>query len=91
MAAAAHEVGLSHFIGRVGSMMTFFFHDQAVHSWRDAEKCKTDLFAKYFWALLDRGVYMPCSQYEALFISAAHREQDIDDTVAAAREAFASL
>ncbi len=89
--AAATEAGLKHQIARVGSMMTFFFSDQEVVSWDEAAKCNTDQFAKYFWALMDRGVYMPCSQYEALFISAAHTEADIDKTIAAAKDAFAEI
>jgi glutamate-1-semialdehyde 2,1-aminomutase len=48
----------------------------------------TARFARYFWNLLDRGVYMPCSQYEALFVSAAHTEADIEATIVAAREAL---
>lgn len=91
LTAAAREAGLSHHIARVGSMLTFFFSDQEVVSWNEAAKCKTDQFAKYFWALMDRGVYMPCSQYEALFISAAHTDADIDQTVAAGKEAFVEL
>ena len=72
-------------------MMTFFFSEQEVVSWNEAAKCNTDQFAKYFWALMDRGVYMPCSQYEALFISAAHTDADIDKTIDAAKEAFAEI
>lgn len=88
---AATSAGLHHHIARVGSMMTFFFSDEEVRSWTEAAKCKTEQFARYFWALMDRGVYMPCSQYEALFISAAHTEADIDATIAAAKEAFSEL
>jgi len=89
--SAATEAGLHHQIARVGSMMTFFFSDEEVVSWNEAAKCKTEQFAKYFWALMDRGVYMPCSQYEALFISAAHTDEDIDTTIAAAKEAFSEI
>ncbi|MFM7926847.1 MAG: aspartate aminotransferase family protein, partial [Pirellula sp.] len=48
------------------------------------------LFAKYFWGLIERGVYMPCSQFEALFFSRAHTIQDIDQTIQAAEDFFAS-
>ena len=89
--SAAEAAELSHHIARVGSMMTFFFSKDEVSSWREAEKCRTDDFAKYFWALMDRGVYMPCSQYEALFVSAAHTDDDIDNTVTAAQEAFEAI
>lgn len=74
---------------RVGSMATLFFHDGDVQSWDDAARCNTKQFAKYFWGMLDRGVYLPCSQYEALFLSQAHDEAAIDTTLAAAREALA--
>lgn len=88
LSAAAQQAGLHYQTARVGSMMTFFFSDEKVISWREAAKCKTDQFAKYFWSLMDQGIYMPCSQYEALFISAAHTNEDIDKTVAAAEAAF---
>ena len=86
---AAAVAGVEHSTGRVGSMMTLFFHDGDVTCWEDAAQCDTKRFAKYFWGLSDRGVYMPCSQYEALFISAAHTTDDIDVTIAAATEVFA--
>jgi glutamate-1-semialdehyde 2,1-aminomutase len=87
----ATSAGVAHTISRVGSMMTLFFHDGAVRSWKDASQCDTARFAHYFWGLLNRGVYMPCSQYEALFVSAAHTEADIDATIAAAEAAFAQV
>lgn len=88
---AAEEAGVAHSISRVGSMMTLFFHDGPVTCWDDASQCDTQRFAKYFWALVDRGIYMPCSQYEALFISAAHSDDDIDRTIEAAGEALDEL
>lgn len=88
--SVANNHGITHCINRVGSMMTFFFHQGPVASWKDAERCATDQFARYFWGLIDRGVYMPCSQFEALFISSAHSDQDIDDTIAAADDVFQS-
>ena len=87
--AAASSAGVAHVLTRVGSMMTLFFTDEPVTDWEPASRCDTRAFARYFWGLLDRGVYMPCSQYEALFVSAAHSESDIDATVTAAREVFA--
>jgi glutamate-1-semialdehyde 2,1-aminomutase len=53
-----------------------------------ASQSDTAHYAKYFWGLLDRGVYMPCSQYEALFVSAAHTAADIDETIRAAESAL---
>jgi glutamate-1-semialdehyde 2,1-aminomutase len=72
-------------------MMTLFFHGGPVRCWNDASQCDTARFAKYFWGLLNRGVYMPCSQYEALFVSSTHTEADIDATIAAAESALALL
>ena len=86
---AASAAGIEHTINRVGSMMTLFFHAGPVTAWKSASKCDTGLFSKYFWGLIERGVYMPCSQFEALFISNSHTEQDIDDTIAAAKQVFA--
>jgi glutamate-1-semialdehyde 2,1-aminomutase len=85
---AAEAAGVPHTIARVGSMMTLFFHPGPIHGWREASQCDTARFAKYFWGLMDRGVYMPCSQFEALFVSAAHTEADIDETIAAAEGAL---
>jgi glutamate-1-semialdehyde 2,1-aminomutase len=76
-------------VNRVGSMMTWFFTDQMVI---DAESAKTSnikAFGKFFHAMLERGIYLPPSQYEALFVSAAHTDDDIDRTINAARESFA--
>lgn len=87
--AAATAADVPHTIARVGSMMTLFFHAAPVDSWQAASRCDTDAFARYFWGLLERGSYMPCSQYEALFISAAHSEADVDNTIAAATEVLA--
>ena len=87
---AAKSAGVPHSLSRVGSMLTLFFNPEAPHDWPTAAKSDTARFAKYFWGLLERGVYMPCSQYEALFVSAAHTEADIDATIAAAREALTS-
>jgi glutamate-1-semialdehyde 2,1-aminomutase len=87
---AASDAGIGHTVARVGSMMTLFFNPEPVHDWPAAAKCDTQAFARYFWGLMDRGVYMPCSQYEALFVSAAHTEADIDATVAAAKDILRS-
>jgi glutamate-1-semialdehyde 2,1-aminomutase len=88
---AASGAGLPHSIARVGSMMTLFFNPNVVTDWDVASRSDTARFGQYFWGLIERGVYMPCSQYEAMFISAAHNESDIDTTVAAAAEVFARL
>ncbi len=76
-------------VNRIGSMMTWFFTDQPVTDWDSAKKCDTAKFGKFFHAMLERGVYLPPSQFEALFVSTAHSEADIERTVAAAKESFA--
>jgi glutamate-1-semialdehyde 2,1-aminomutase len=86
LSAAAAEAGIPHTLPRVGSMMTLFFNPDPVPDWDAASRCDRQRFSKYFWGLIDRGVYMPCSQFEALFVSAAHTEADIDATLAAARD-----
>jgi glutamate-1-semialdehyde 2,1-aminomutase len=85
---AAKQGGNAAQIGRCGSMMTLFFSDRRVTDWETAARCDTQRYARYFWGMIERGVYMPCSQYEALFVSAAHTPADIDATIAAARESL---
>ena len=85
---AAEAAGVAHTIARVGSMMTLFFNAHEVHDWDGASRCDSDHYGRYFWGMMDRGIYLPCSQYEALFISAAHTEADICTTIEAAKEAL---
>ena len=75
-------------INRVGSMFTLFFSPDAVTDWDSAKKCDTARFAKFFHFMLERGVYLAPSQFEAAFLSTAHSEEDIRYTVATAREFF---
>ncbi|HTD43927.1 MAG TPA: glutamate-1-semialdehyde 2,1-aminomutase [Bryobacteraceae bacterium] len=77
-------------INRVGSMFTFFFAPGPVTDWDSAKRCDTTRFAQFFHFMLERGVYLAPSQFEAGFVSAAHSEQDIRTTVEAAREFFAA-
>jgi glutamate-1-semialdehyde 2,1-aminomutase len=91
LAAAAEAAGIEHCLNRVGSMMTLFFNPGPVTDWVSAAKSDTQRFAKYFWGLIERGVYMPCSQFEALFVSNMHSEKDIQETVDAAKEVLAQL
>ena len=64
-------------VNRVGSMFTLFFQVGPVHNYEDAKRSNTALFGKFFHHLLERGVYLPPSQFEAAFLSAAHTPQDI--------------
>jgi glutamate-1-semialdehyde 2,1-aminomutase len=88
LSSAAAAASIPHSLARVGSMMTLFFNPGSVVDWPSASRSDTASFARYFWGLIERGVYMPCSQYEALFVSVAHSELDIDATISAAREWF---
>jgi glutamate-1-semialdehyde 2,1-aminomutase len=85
---AATDAGVPHCIQRVGSMITLFFTEGPVHTFDDAKRSDTALFGRFFWELLARGVYFPCSQFEAAFLSASHTEADIDHTIEAAGEAI---
>ena len=78
-------------VNRVGSMFTFFFSPEPVTDWESAKKCDTARFGKFFHFMLERGVYLAPSQFEAAFVSAAHSEEDIRYTVDAAREFFGGL
>ena len=87
---AATDAGVPHVVQRVGSMLTLFFHDGPVTNYEDAKQSDTKRFGRFFWEMLARGVYLPCSQFEAAFVSLAHTEADINHTIAAAREALAA-
>ncbi|MFK8112805.1 MAG: glutamate-1-semialdehyde 2,1-aminomutase [Rubripirellula sp.] len=88
---AATQAGIAHQLQRVGSMMTLFFNPDPVNQWSDADRCDREQFAAYFWGLIEAGVYMPCSQFEALFFSRTHTEAMIDETIAAAEKVLSSL
>ena len=88
---AAQQAGIPAQTNRVGSMLTLFFTDQPVTDLATATASDTDRFSKWFHGMLDRGVYLPCSQFEAMFISAAHTTDDIDQTIAAAHEVMGLL
>ena len=88
---AAIAAGLPHQVARAGSMWTFFFNAEPVTDYDLARRSDTQRFARFFWAMLDRGIYLPCSQFEAAFLSAVHSEQHVTQTIAAAREALAEM
>ncbi len=91
VAAAAKEAGVPLSHNRVGSMFTWFFNPGPVTDWDSASKSNTESFGKFFRSMLDSGVYLPPSQYEAAFLGAAHTEEDIQRTIAAAKQAFATM
>lgn len=85
---AATDAKVPHVVQRVGSMLTLFFNSDPIHDYDDALRSDTKLFGRFFWEMLARGVYLPCSQFEAAFVSAAHTEADIDHTIRAASESL---
>jgi glutamate-1-semialdehyde 2,1-aminomutase len=87
----ASDCKIPNVIQRVGSMLTLFFNPANVHNYDDARRSDTPLYARFFWEMLVRGVYFPCSQFEAAFVSTAHTEVHVDQTLAAAREAFRAI
>src|SRR5581483_3136139 len=91
VAAAAKAAGVPMTHNRVGSMFTWFFTPGPVTDWESASKSDTEAFGRFFRNLLDSGIYLPPSQYEAAFLSAAHTEDDVKKTVAAAKQAFAMV
>ena len=89
VAAAAKDAGVTMCHNRVGSMCTWFFAEGPVTDWASAEKSDTKAFGNFFRAMLENGIYLPPSQFEAAFLGAAHSEKDVQQTVAAAKQAFA--
>jgi glutamate-1-semialdehyde 2,1-aminomutase len=87
--AEASNVGVS--VARVGSMLGLFFNDHPVRNFADAKTSRLDRFARYYQVMLEKGIYLAPSQFEALFLSAAHTDAHIDQTVAAAEAVFADL
>ncbi|RLT15911.1 MAG: glutamate-1-semialdehyde-2,1-aminomutase [Planctomycetota bacterium] len=92
---AAKRAALPVWIARQGSMMTMFFQPGPdilpVRGWKTASLSDTARYGRFFWGMIDRGHYMPCSQYEALFFSQSHTDSDIEATIQAASEVLASL
>lgn len=87
----AKSVGVPVTLNRVGAMQTLFFTEQEVVDYDTAKTCDTDRFARYFRGMLSRGVFLPPSQFEAMFLSATHTDEDIEKTISAARESLAAL
>jgi glutamate-1-semialdehyde 2,1-aminomutase len=85
---AAVPAGIT--VNRVGSMFTMFFTDQPVTDWESAKRSDTTRFGRFFRAMLKQGIYLAPSQFEAAFVSAAHTDEDVRNTVEAAKQAFAA-
>jgi glutamate-1-semialdehyde 2,1-aminomutase len=87
----ATEAGIDHQVQHVGSMWTLFFNPNPVTDYETAKKSDTTRFARFFWAMMDRGIYLPCSQFEAAFNSIMHTEMHIEETLSAAKESLAEI
>jgi glutamate-1-semialdehyde 2,1-aminomutase len=91
IAAALAETDTAATAVRVGSLLTLFFSPEPVSGYAAAKKCDTRRFAEFFHAMLDRGAFLAPSQFEALFVSAAHTDKDIDATIEAIRESLGAV
>jgi glutamate-1-semialdehyde 2,1-aminomutase len=89
--AEAQAAGVPVTLNRVGSMLTLFFCDTPVYDYTSAKKADTARFGRFFHAMLNEGVYLPPSQFEAAFVSLAIGEAEVAHILAAARKAFRSL
>jgi len=89
--AAAKSAGINMTCNRVGGMFGLFFSDQQVTSFEQATQCNVDQFKAFFHGMLDEGVYLAPSAYEAGFVSAAHTQDDLQKTIAAAANVLKTL
>ncbi|MEM7344761.1 MAG: glutamate-1-semialdehyde 2,1-aminomutase [Chloroflexota bacterium] len=88
---AAREAGVPVYQTQVGTMFCTFFTDQPVTNWDSAAKCDTELFGKFYQAMLKQGIYLAPSQFEAGFYSTAHSAETNEATIEAARKAFVEV
>lgn len=86
--ASAGEAGVQFTVNHVGSMFTGFFTGEVVTNLASVKKCDIEAFGRFHGEMLKRGIYLPPSQFESAFLSAAHTEEDVDHTIRAAREAL---
>nr|WP_285873979.1 glutamate-1-semialdehyde 2,1-aminomutase [Halalkalibacter oceani] len=91
LAAAAETYGIPHHINRAGSMVGFFFTNEAVTNFEKAQTSNLEMFTRYFQGMLEQGISLPPSQFEGMFLSTKHTEADIDQTIAAAEHVFSKL
>jgi glutamate-1-semialdehyde 2,1-aminomutase len=87
------EAGLAEFgaVGRVGAMLTLFMTQSAIRNFEDVQRCDTDRYGALFRHLLSDGIYVAPSQFEAMFVSLAHGDAEVDATIASVRSFFESL
>jgi len=88
MGQILREKGIPHTINRVGSMLSVFFHPGPVTCYEEALQADREAFSQFFAGMLDRGIYMAPSPFEAWFVGAGHRDEDIERTLVAVRESL---
>ena len=86
MQSVFDDAGVALTVNRVGSLMTMFFNSGTVDDWESVSSSDRDMFSKFFHAMLDEGIYLPPSPFEAMFLSTAHSSEDIEHTIDAARK-----
>jgi glutamate-1-semialdehyde 2,1-aminomutase len=86
-----NRVGVASFSNQIGSMASTFFTEGPVHNYDQAAKSDTELFARYYRMMLAKGIYLAPSQFEAMFISAAHDENELDRALSAHRNVLSQL
>ncbi|ATH92656.1 glutamate-1-semialdehyde 2,1-aminomutase [Bacillus glycinifermentans] len=88
---AARKNGIPHTFNRAGSMIGFFFTDEPVINYETARQSDLSLFAAYYKGMADEGVFLPPSQFEGLFLSTAHTDEDIEHTIGAVERVFSAI
>ena len=88
---AARDSGIEITNARVGSMFTWFFQGGDIHDYDSAAKSDSKKFAQFHRGMLERGIYLPPSQFEAAFLSSAHTSQDIQETIDAAQQTLGAF
>ena len=91
LSAAAAQAGVTYTVNRVGSMWTGFFAEGPIDEYRSAKRSDTERYGRFFHAMLDAGVYLPPSQFEAAFVSLQHGDVELTHTLEAAERAFRRL
>ena len=91
LAEATQKYGVDAWHSRVGSMLMLYFTPETVTDADGARTANTERFQQYFWGLIERGIYVAPSQFEAGFVSLVHAEDDINNTIEAATQALANL
>ena len=91
LSAIVQNSGLKACVNRIGSLSCLFFGIESADDYKSAKKADTELYARYFHGMLDKGIYLAPSQFEAVFVSCAHTEKDIDETLGKAEQVFRNI